>query len=85
MAKQQSELGQYTTAGNWLDLNVQPFFETRSSLDWFLKRHREELVELGALIPRAGRSGSLISTELFPKAVVTILKREAQAKTRAAA
>jgi hypothetical protein len=37
-----------------------PFFETRSSLDWFIKRNRRELVEIGALIPREGRSGSLI-------------------------
>ena len=78
-----ANLAGYTSVGDWLDRHAGPFFETRSALDWFIKRHREELIELGALIPRAGRSGSLVSTEEFPKAVITILKREA--KTRAAA
>ena len=80
-----SELAGYTTVGDWLDRYAGPFFSTRSSFDWFIKRHRAELIEREALIPRAGRSGSLISTEAFPKAVIAILKREAQEKTRAAA
>jgi len=68
-------LASYTTAGDWLDRDAGPFFETRSALDWFIKRHRAELIELGALITRAGRSGSLVHTEKFPRAVVAILKR----------
>jgi hypothetical protein len=78
-------LAGYASVGDWLDRHAGPFFETRSALDWFIKRHRAELVERGALIPRAGRSGSLVSTEEFPKAVIAILKREAQGKTRASA
>lgn len=78
-----ADLKQFTTVGDWQDRFAGPFFETRSSLDWFLKRHRNELVELGALLPRAGRSGSLISTELFPKAVIKILRREAKARAAA--
>ena len=72
-----SDLGAYTGVGDWLDRYAGPFLETRSSLDWFIKRNRRELVEYGALIPREGRSGSLLSIERFPKAVIKILKRRA--------
>lgn len=71
------ELAGYANIGDWLDREAGPFFETRSSLDWFIKRNRRELVESGALIPRAGRSGSLVSVEKFPKAVLSILRRRA--------
>ena len=77
------ELAGYTSVGDWLDRYAGPFFETRSSLDWFIKRNRRELVEGGALIPREGRSGSLVSLEQFPKAVIRILKRRALDKVAA--
>jgi hypothetical protein len=76
-------LAGYMSVGDWLDRNAGAFFETRSSLDWFIKRHRRELVESGALIPREGRSGSLVDTEEFPKAVVRILRRRALGKVAA--
>lgn len=79
-----SELAGYTTVGDWLDRHAGPFFSTRSSFDWFVKRNRDELVDVGALIPRAGRSGSLLSIDKFPKAVLEILKREAQRRARTA-
>ena len=75
-----ADLAGYTTLADWLDRFAGPFFETRSSFDWFIKRHRRELVETGALIPREGRSGSLISIDEMPKAVVRILRRRALAK-----
>jgi len=78
-----SALADYTGAADWLDRYAGPFFETRSSLDWFIKRHRRELVECGALIPREGRSGSLLSVSKFPKAVLQILKSRAIAKAAA--
>jgi len=76
-------LTDYTSVGDRLDHHAGPFFETRSSLDWFIKRNRRELVEIGALIPREGHSGSLISVESFPKAVVDILRRRALSKAAA--
>ena len=79
-----ANLQNYTSVGVWLYRDAGPFFGSRSALVWFIKRNRAELIELGALIPRAGRSGSLVSTEKFPKAVVDILKRQAQERTRAA-
>jgi hypothetical protein len=72
-----SELAGYTTVGDWLDRYAGPFFPTRSSVDWFIKRNRRELVERGALIPREGRSGSLVSIERMPQALIEILKRRA--------
>jgi hypothetical protein len=72
------DLSEYASVGDWQDRYAGPFFSTRSSLDWFIRHHRDELVEMGALIPRAGRAGSLVSTREFPKAVITILRRRAQ-------
>jgi hypothetical protein len=76
------DLQKYLPVGDWLDHHPNPFFPTRTSLDWFIKNHREELVELGALIPRAGRNGSLLEQELFPQVVVNIHRREAQERAR---
>lgn len=79
-----SELVGYTTVGDWLDRYAGPFFSTRSSFDWFVKRNRDELVEVGALIPRHGRSGSLVSVDRMPKAVIQILRRKALDAQRSA-
>jgi len=78
-----ADLAGYESVGDWLDRHAGPFFETRASLDWFIKRNRRELVESGALIPRDGRSGSIVSIEKFPKAVVGILRRRALNKVAA--
>ena len=78
-----SALASCTSVGDWLDRYAGPFFETRSALAWFIRPNRAELIEVGALIPRAGRSGSLVSTEKFPRAVISILKRQAHERARA--
>ena len=75
-----SELAGFTSVGEWLDRHAGPFFETRSSLDWFIKRNRRELIEVGALIPREGRSGSLVEPEKLGHAVIDILRRRALEK-----
>lgn len=72
-----AELANYVSVADWLDRDAGPFFETRTSLDWFIKRNRRELIESGALIPREGRSGSLLSKDRFPQAVIAILRRRA--------
>ena len=78
-----ADLAGYASVGDWIDRFAGPFFDTRSSLDWFIKRNRREFVEDGALIPREGRSGSLVSLDRFPKAVIRILKRRALDKAAA--
>ena len=85
-AKQQepapvSELDGYTSVGEWFDGgHAGAFFPTRCSADWFIKNNRRELIEAGALIPRAGRSGSLIKSDKFGPVVIHILRRRALEK-----
>jgi hypothetical protein len=83
LSRSPASLAEYIALAEWLDLYAGRFFDTRSALDWFVRRHRAELIERGALIPRAGRSGSLAHAEKFSKAVVAIHKREAQERSRA--
>jgi hypothetical protein len=78
------DLADYMTVGDWLDGHAGAFFQTRSSLDWFIKRNRRELVELGALIPREGRAGSLVSRARMAAAVLAIHKRRALGEEEAA-
>lgn len=77
---QLSELADYTLVGEYHEQNAGPVFPTRDSLTWFLRIHRTELIKCGALIPREGRAGSLLSKDKFPRAVVKILRRRAQEK-----
>lgn len=72
-----ANLTDYMSTGDWLDQHAGPFFDTRASFEWFVKRNRRELVERGALIPRAGRAGSLVSVSRMATAVVDILRRKA--------
>jgi len=78
-----ASLADYTSADDWLERHAGPFFATRSAFDWFVKRNRRELVERGALIPRAGRAGSLVSVSLMSAAVVDILRRQALGRVAA--
>ena len=78
-----SELAGYTSLGEYHGGHAGAFFPTRSSLDWFIKCNRRELVEVGALIPREGRAGSLIEPHKFGHAVINILRRRALEKTSA--
>jgi hypothetical protein len=71
----------YVGVNDWFDRYAGKVFETHSAVDWFIKQHRRELIEEGALITRAGRSGSLISIEVFPQVVIKILKRRALEKS----
>jgi len=74
-----SDLAGYETVSDWLP-HAAPFFQTKSAFDWFVRRHRRELVESGALIPREGRSGSLVLPDRMAKVVVAIHKRRALGK-----
>jgi len=85
LAQQQSlgpsVLAEYTSVTTWLaEQGSEVFFPTKASLDWFIKRHRRELVKSGALITREGRCGSLVSRRKFSEAVVDILRRRAVEK-----
>src|SRR5438034_11798052 len=71
-------LADYATLTEWLDHDAGPFFPTRSGVEWFIKMNRPELVSSGALIPRAGRAGSLVHRTMFPKLVIAIHRRMAE-------
>jgi hypothetical protein len=71
------DLSRYSPVGDWQDRFGGAFFPTRSSVDWFIKTHREELIKRGALVARRGRNGSLLSHDLFPRAVLEIHRRDA--------
>jgi len=80
---QGQSLADYVTLADWLDNDAGPFFVTRSGVEWFIKRNRPELIASGALITRAGRSGSLVHRTKFPSSVIAIHRRMAEARARA--
>jgi len=68
----------YQSVADWRERNAGPFFPSRASLDWFIKLHRSELVERGALIPGRGRGASLVEPVIFARAVVEIFSKQAR-------
>ena len=74
-----SEISKFASLTDWRALKKTrpPFFPTRSSLESFIKLHRRELIERGALLPGRGRMGSLVEVEKFSLAVVEIYSRQA--------
>ena len=74
-----ASLADYVNASAWLEREPNAFFPTKSSLDWFIKSHRAELVEKGALIPGQGRAGSLVHPGRLSAAVIEIRTRPAAA------
>ena len=71
------DLTRYSPVGDWREQFGGAFFPTQSSIDWFIKTHRDELIKRGALIARKGRNGSLLSEIEFPRAVLDIHRRAA--------
>jgi hypothetical protein len=79
--KGHSELSEYVAVSEWLDREeAWPFFPNPSSLQWFIKMNRDKLVASGALIPRAGRAGSLLHRVKFPKQVIAVHRLRAKRK-----
>jgi hypothetical protein len=77
--KGHSELSEYVAVSEWLDReDAGPFFPNPSSLQWFIKMNRATLVATGALIPRAGRAGSLLHRSRFPEQVIAVHRLQAQ-------
>jgi len=77
--KGQSELSEYVAVSEWLNSeDAGAFFPNPSSLQWFIKMNRDALVESGALIPRAGRAGSLLHRVKFPEQVIAVHRLRAK-------
>ena len=71
------DLSEYRGVGDWRYDFGGEFFPTESAIQWFIKQNRDELIQCGALIPRQGRAGSLLSSREFPRAVIRIFRRKA--------
>ncbi|MFZ3320760.1 MAG: hypothetical protein WA190_00200 [Usitatibacter sp.] len=71
---------EYMVLADWRRLHGSVYFPNDSSLTWFLKWHRQELVDTGAIITRGGRSPSLAHRVKMQKIVIRILQRKAKAK-----
>ena len=56
-----------------------PVFRRYDQVDWFIRRHRQELISTGTIIPGSGARPSLVQIEAdaFGQAVLRILHREA--------
>ncbi len=76
-----THLSNWDTLPAFKDKHAGPF--TGSSIDWIVKHHRTELIEMGVLITRRGRGGSLVDVARFGGALTAILKRESLERARA--
>jgi len=63
----------------WVADDASPVFRTFSSFEWFVRCHRDRLVESGQLIPRSGPGGSLVGPRI--DYVVLEIMREEGART----
>ncbi|WP_078119610.1 hypothetical protein [Thiosocius teredinicola] len=61
----------------WVIEDGGELFGTVGSFDWFVRQHRQELVDSGELIIRRGPGGSLVGPG-FGDVAIGILQREAR-------
>lgn len=74
--KQASDPSAYLRSHRWVEENGGDLFRTHSSLEWFIRNHRQELIESGELIPRRGPGGHLIGLD-FGRVALAIMQRQA--------
>lgn len=67
----------FTPLREWIVDSGGPAFKTFSAAEWFIRRHRQELVESGQFIIRKGSAGSLVGPG-FGALVLEILRRESR-------
>ena len=71
------DLSDWRTMRQWVAEKGGSIFKSYSSFEWFIRKHRAELVASGEYIPRPGASGSLCGPGLATK-VLEIIRDEAQ-------
>lgn len=52
------------TIKQWRAERASHLFETDSSFEWFIRKHRDRLIRKGAYLPRAGRSKALCTPRM---------------------
>jgi hypothetical protein len=67
----------YIPLRDWIADSGGAAFRTFSSCEWFIRRHRKELVQSGQFIIRKGSAGSLVGPR-FGALVLEIMRRESR-------
>lgn len=65
----------FRKASDWVNESGGDVFPTFASFQWFVRKHREELVGSRQYLPRRGSAGALVGPG-FEQVVVNILTRE---------
>jgi hypothetical protein len=71
-----TDLSEFIDWREWLTRTGNPVFPTRASLEWFLREHRQELIDSGEFLPGAGNRSHLLGPK-FGALVVDVLRRKA--------
>lgn len=70
-------IGEFRRLRDWVADDGGDAFQTFAAAEWFIRKHRAELVEAGELILRRGNCGSLVGPG-FGALVLKILRRESR-------
>ena len=70
------DLSKFKKARDWRRDDASALFGSEASWLWFKRNHSRELIESGALIVRAGRSGDLVNVDRIGAEVQRILQNE---------
>ena len=68
-------LGDYRKARDWIDEQGGDVFPSYASFEWFVRKHRDELVRSQQYFPRKGAAGALVGPQI-EQVVIDILSRE---------
>ncbi len=74
MIPDEYDVTQYRKFRTWIAEQGGDLFPTVGSFEWFVRCHRDELIESGELIIRRGPAGTLVGPG-FGRLVIEILQR----------
>jgi len=77
------KLSDYTPWREWVADDAGNVFKTFAAFEWFVRRHRDRLIESGQFIPRSGPGGSLVGPNI-DRVVLQILREEGARASQAA-
>lgn len=70
-------INEYSSARSWVDEHGGSVFPSFESFAWFVRKHREELIQSGQYLPRKGSAGALVGPRI-EEIVINILTRESR-------
>jgi len=74
-AEQVERVADFMPSRAWVADRGGHAFSTFSAFDWFIRRHRDRLIQSGQLIVRRGSAGNLVGPR-FDAEVLAILREE---------